>query len=76
MAYTCNLLLRTLPAIEKEAEDNQQIINDLPRPKYDEPDPARAAYENWDAYIAAQQSKAKAPPDPFTAAAHTPEKKL
>ncbi|MGB2901012.1 MAG: hypothetical protein WBB89_17260, partial [Candidatus Acidiferrum sp.] len=40
MAYTCNLLLRTLPAIERELhpelEDQPQIIIDLPRPK---PDP-------------------------------------
>ncbi|HYL85906.1 MAG TPA: hypothetical protein VE263_16885 [Candidatus Angelobacter sp.] len=36
MAYTCNLLLRTLPAIEHEVESApQQIIWDLPRPKRD-----------------------------------------
>ena len=39
MAYTCNLLLRTLPAIERELhpelEDQPQIIIDLPRPKRD-----------------------------------------
>ena len=39
MAYTCNLLLRTLPAIEhelhSELEDQPQIIIDLPRPKRD-----------------------------------------
>jgi hypothetical protein len=39
MAYTCNLLLRTLPAIEhelhSELEDQSQIIIDLPRPKRD-----------------------------------------
>ncbi len=39
MAYTCNLLLRTLPAIEHELhpelEDQPQIIIDLPRPKRD-----------------------------------------
>ena len=39
MAYTANLLLRTLPAIEHELhpalEDQPQIIIDLPRPKRD-----------------------------------------
>jgi hypothetical protein len=38
MAYTCNLLLRTLPAIERELnppEQEQQFIFDLPRPKRD-----------------------------------------
>ncbi len=39
MAYTCNLLLRTLPAIEHELhpydEGEPQIIIDLPRPKRD-----------------------------------------
>jgi hypothetical protein len=35
MAYTCNLLLRTLPAIEREANqhhDGQRIIIDMPGP--------------------------------------------
>lgn len=39
MAYTCNLILRTLPAIEHELnppEEEQQIIWDLPRPKRDQ----------------------------------------
>ena len=38
MAYTCNLLLRTLPAIEDELnppEQETQWILDLPRPKRD-----------------------------------------
>jgi len=38
MAYTCNLLLRTLPAIERELnppDQEPQIIFDLPRPKRD-----------------------------------------
>jgi len=36
MAYTCNLLLRTLPAIEHEVNpEDQPIIFDLPRPKRD-----------------------------------------
>jgi hypothetical protein len=34
MAYTCNLLLRTLPAIDQEIE-HQPIIFDLPRPNRD-----------------------------------------
>ena len=38
MAYNCNLLLRTLPAIEHErnpADQEREIIWDLPRPKGD-----------------------------------------
>jgi hypothetical protein len=42
MAYTCNLLLRTLPAIEHElnpqSDEPQQIIWDLPRPHRDDPE--------------------------------------
>ena len=50
MAYTCNLLLRTLPAIDKEVhppnDAPQEIIMDLPRPKRDWPeDPERALYK-------------------------------
>jgi len=43
MAYTCNLLLRTLPAIEREANSQpEEIIWDLPRPKReDQPEPQR-----------------------------------
>jgi hypothetical protein len=38
MAYTCNLLLRTLPAIEHEAgEEEQKIIIDMPGPRRDDP---------------------------------------
>ena len=40
MAYTCNLLLRTLPAIEHELhpeDEPQQIIIDLPRPDRSQP---------------------------------------
>jgi len=43
MAYTCNLLLRTLPAIEHELHlDDQQVtidFGDLPRPNRDWPGP-------------------------------------
>jgi len=47
MAYTCNLLLRTLPAIERELhpeleddDDNFRIdLGDLPRPRRDIPLP-------------------------------------
>ncbi len=43
MAYTCNLLLRTLPAIDREInpqdDEPQQIIFDMPRPKRDWPTP-------------------------------------
>ncbi len=39
MAYTCNLLLRTLPAIQHEtnpeSDDGPTIIWDVPRPKRD-----------------------------------------
>jgi hypothetical protein len=38
MAYTANLLLRTLPAIEHESgEEEQEIIFDMPRPRRDDP---------------------------------------
>jgi len=51
MAYTCSLLLRTLPAIEHELnppDEEHQIIFDLPRPKRDDyaEDPERAMYKN------------------------------
>lgn len=37
MAYTCSLLLRTLPAIDEELNpDDDQILFDLPRPKRDD----------------------------------------
>lgn len=42
MAYTANLLLRTLPAIEHEtnpADDGRRIIIDIPRPDRDDPPP-------------------------------------
>jgi hypothetical protein len=39
MAYTCNLLLRTLPAIDREVhppyDEPQRIIIDMPRPDRD-----------------------------------------
>jgi hypothetical protein len=42
MAYTCNLLLRTLPAIDRETnggDDHVNIILDMPRPdRSQEPD--------------------------------------
>ncbi len=42
MAYTANLLLRTLPAIYAEEnagqDDSCQLIIDIPRPPYEEPD--------------------------------------
>ncbi len=49
MAYTCNLLLRTLPAIEDELQrlnPPQQIIFDLPRPKRDDDVSPERAYIN------------------------------
>src|SRR6266581_8062467 len=40
MAYTCNLLLRTLPAIyaeeNAEQDDGPELIVDIPRPAYEE----------------------------------------
>jgi hypothetical protein len=42
MAYTCNVILRTLPAIDKALnpqDDEQQITIDLPRPRRDQPAP-------------------------------------
>jgi len=43
MAYTANLLLRTLPAIKGElnpsGDEHQQIIIDMPRPDRDDPLP-------------------------------------
>jgi hypothetical protein len=48
MAYTANLLLRTLPAIEHEAgEDEQRIIIDLPRPRRDDPVPPSHPNMTW-----------------------------
>jgi hypothetical protein len=45
MAFTCNLLLRTLPAIERENESKGvQIIWDLPRPDRSEPRPENPTY--------------------------------
>ena len=49
MAYTCGLLLRTLPAIEQELDSSDQKtgwIFDLPRPKRDDDiSPERAFVE-------------------------------
>jgi hypothetical protein len=51
MAYTCNLILRTLPAIEHELnppEEEQQIIFDLPRPRRDDvPVPPSHPVMDW-----------------------------
>jgi hypothetical protein len=49
MAYTCNLLLRTLPAIEHETNpqnEQQQWIMDLPRPDRSDPRPVNPTYED------------------------------
>jgi hypothetical protein len=50
MAYTCSLLLRTLPAIEREldpSDQEQEIIIDIPRPQRDWPEGSeRAMYES------------------------------
>ncbi len=50
MAYTCNLLLRTLPAIEHETNpqsEEQQWIFDLPRPDRDDPVPPSHPVMTW-----------------------------
>jgi hypothetical protein len=50
MAYTANLLLRTLPAIALETNTDggqeQQIINDMPGPDYDAPKPENPTYQD------------------------------
>ena len=47
MAYTCSLLLRTLPAIEQELEpEKPQFVFDLPRPKRDDDISPERAYVN------------------------------
>ncbi len=62
LAYTCNLLLRTLPAIDRELnppDKEPQIIFDLPRPKRDWPeDPERAAYARLSAHSASNDTNA------------------
>jgi hypothetical protein len=49
MAYTANLLLRTLPAIAHETnavgDGPQRIIIDMPSPDYDEPRPENPTYQ-------------------------------
>ncbi|MGB2899231.1 MAG: hypothetical protein WBB89_08200 [Candidatus Acidiferrum sp.] len=51
MAYTCNLILRTLPAIDRELrpddQDGPDIIIDLPRPRRDDPVPLLQATPSW-----------------------------
>jgi len=72
MAYTCSLLLRTLPAIEQElAGAPQRIIIDMPGPtRDDEPmDPERAMYQR----AAELYGKRPDRPGPETASLSTPE---
>lgn len=63
MAYTCNLILRTLPAIERELhpEDDDDIVRldfgDLPRPRHDDPVPPSHPDMTWLAPAAAPDSK-------------------
>src|SRR6266403_260504 len=50
MAYTCNLILRTLPAIEHETNpqnEEQQWIMDLPGPRRDAPIPPSHPVMDW-----------------------------
>ncbi len=77
MVYACSVLLRTLPAIDRELNppDQEPIIFDLPRPKHDWPedmDPAVTAYENWTAFIAANPQHAGARPQDFLRTPATP----
>jgi hypothetical protein len=45
MAYTCNLLLRTLPAIQQEIDSHpRRIIIDMPEPDLSEPRPENPTY--------------------------------
>src|SRR5260370_27014618 len=50
MAYTCNLLLRTLPAIERESNPQddrpRRIIIDMPRPDRSDPGPDNPTYQD------------------------------
>jgi hypothetical protein len=47
MAYTCSLLLRTLPAIDEEPSDERQLFFfDLPRPKRDDDISPERAFVN------------------------------
>jgi hypothetical protein len=47
MAYTANLLLRTLPAIQLEIDSEpQQIILDMPRPDRSDPRPDNPTYQD------------------------------
>jgi hypothetical protein len=47
MAYTCSLLLRTLPAIEEELQpETPPFVFDLPRPKRDDDISPERAYVN------------------------------
>jgi len=51
MAYTCNLILRTLPAVDRELhpedQDERQIIIDLPHPRRDDPVPPSHPVTDW-----------------------------
>jgi len=71
MAYTCSLLLRTLPAIERQLnppDKEPDIIFDLPRPKFDEPeDPERAMYKRMAEHYgrtSSPNSEASTAPEP------------
>ncbi|HEY6944549.1 MAG TPA: hypothetical protein VI431_05360, partial [Candidatus Acidoferrum sp.] len=63
MAYTCSLLLRTLPAIDDELEpEKPQFIFDLPRPKRDDDISPERAYVNRMSELHTRVSK-PVPPD-------------
>ncbi len=64
MAYTCSLLLRTLPAIDRELQaDNDsepQIIIDMPRPQRDWPEGSeRALYKRMSSHSAPNNTTTK-----------------
>jgi len=63
MAYTCSLLLRTLPAIEEELQpETPPFIFDLPRPKRDDDISPERAYVNRMSELHVRVSK-PVPPD-------------
>jgi len=63
MAYTCSLLLRTLPAVDEELEREQPpFVFDLPRPKRDDDISPERAFVNRMSELHTRVSK-PVPPD-------------
>ena len=75
MAYTCSLLLRTLPAIDDElgqSDEPQPFVFDLPRPKRDDDISPERAFVNRMADLHARVSK-PVEPDGYDGYTSTPE---